>query len=178
LPPRKTDRHIAETLNARWLHTGTGQFFTRQRVRRIREAYGIRSLAQHIRDGGWRTPAEIGAELHIHHSSVKRFALEGVLKARRINDKGDILIEPLNGPLPRPHRGKSRKVRFQTGPGVELGKLSSALHSPALQDARHSVDRFADPSLADPIDGVGKNKVALQHDNLLSAHAALKGIVC
>src|SRR6266849_5416588 len=39
-------------------------------------------------------------------------------------------------------------------------------------------DRFADPSLAEPIDGVGKNKVALQHDNLLSAHAALKGIVC
>src|SRR5216683_3393753 len=39
-------------------------------------------------------------------------------------------------------------------------------------------DRFADPSFAAPIDGVGKNKVALQHDNLLSAHAALKGIVC
>src|SRR5216684_2717394 len=39
-------------------------------------------------------------------------------------------------------------------------------------------DRFADPSRADPIDGVGKNKVALQHDNLLSAHAAMKGIVC
>ena len=36
-------------------------------------------------------------------------------------------------------------------------------------------DRFADPSFAAPIDGVGKNKVALQHDNLLSAHAALKG---
>ena len=93
------------------MRTGTGQFFTRQRVRRIREAYAIRSLAQHIRDGGWRTPAEIGAELQVHYSSVKRFALEGVLKARRINDKGDILIEPLNGPLPRPHRERLRDRR-------------------------------------------------------------------
>ena len=72
----------------------------------VGSARRTQSAVQHIRDGGWRTPAEIGAELHIHYSSVKRFALEGVLKARRINDKGDILTEPVNGPLPRPHRGK------------------------------------------------------------------------
>ncbi len=111
LATEQTDRQIAKTLNARWLRTGTGQSFTRQRVRRIREAYAIRSLAQQVRDAGWRTPAEIGAELQIHYSSVKRFALEGVLNAGRINDKGEILIEPLHGPLPRPHRGKPLRDR-------------------------------------------------------------------
>ena len=45
LATEQTDRQIAETLNARWLRTGTGQCFTRQRVRRIREAYAIRSPA-------------------------------------------------------------------------------------------------------------------------------------
>src|SRR6266849_10966316 len=37
--------------------------------------------------------------------------------------------------LSLPARGRTR----QTGPGVELCKVSSALHSPARQDARHSV---------------------------------------
>ena len=75
-------------------------------VRRIREAYAIRSLAQHTRDAGWRNAAEIGAELRIHFTTVKRFAREGVLNAKRVNDKGEILFEPLSGPLPIPRRGK------------------------------------------------------------------------
>src|SRR5208282_5908205 len=61
----KTDHQIAETLNDRWLRTGTGQRFTRLRVRRIRRAYGIRGLAQHKREAGWFTTAEISAQLHI-----------------------------------------------------------------------------------------------------------------
>jgi hypothetical protein len=39
LATEQTDHQIAETLNNRWLRTGTGQRFTRLRVRRIRLAY-------------------------------------------------------------------------------------------------------------------------------------------
>jgi DNA invertase Pin-like site-specific DNA recombinase len=106
LATAQTDHQIAETLNGRWLRTGTGQPFTRLIVRRIREAYAIRSLAQQVRDAGWRNAAEIGAELRIHYTTVKRFAREGVLNAKRVNDKGDILFEPLSGPLPTSRRGK------------------------------------------------------------------------
>ncbi len=111
LATEQTDRQIAETLNARWLRTGTGQFFTRQRVRRIREAYAIRSLAQHKCEAGWHTAAEISAQLRIHPSTLKRYAREGVLNAQRINDKGEILFEPLSGPLPEPHHGKRLRDR-------------------------------------------------------------------
>ena len=111
LATEQTDRQIAETLNARWLRTGTGQFFTRLRVRRIREAYGIRSLAQHKCEAGWHTAAEISAQLRIHPSTLKRYAREGVLNAQRINDKGEILFEPLSGPLPEPHHGKRLRDR-------------------------------------------------------------------
>ncbi len=45
-----------------------------------------------------------------------------------------------------PTRGRTR----QTGPGVELGKVSSALHSPARQDARHCV-RIGSPIQASRI---------------------------
>jgi hypothetical protein len=61
LATEQTDHQIAETLNRRWLRTGTGQRFTRLGVRRIRRAYGIRSLAQHKRQAGWHTTAEISA---------------------------------------------------------------------------------------------------------------------
>jgi hypothetical protein len=84
----QTDRQIAETLNARWLRTGTGQRFTGLAVWRIRQAYAIRSLAQHKREAGWHTAAEISAQLHIHPSTLKRYACEGVLNAQRVNDKG------------------------------------------------------------------------------------------
>ncbi len=41
LTPEQTDRQIADTLNGRWLRTGTGQLFTRLRVRHARDAHRI-----------------------------------------------------------------------------------------------------------------------------------------
>jgi hypothetical protein len=106
LATEQTDHQIAQTLNDRWLRTGTAQRFTRLRVRRIRQAYGICSLAQHKREAGWHTTAEISTQLHIHPQTLKRHAREGILNAQRVDDKGQILFEPLNGPLPKAQRGK------------------------------------------------------------------------
>jgi DNA invertase Pin-like site-specific DNA recombinase len=111
LATEQTDHQIADTLNGRWLRTGTSQRFTRLRVRRIRLAYGIRSLAQYKREAGWHTTAEISAQLHLHPQTLKRYAHEGVLSAQRVNDKGEILFEPFSGPPPEPHHEKRLRDR-------------------------------------------------------------------
>ena len=52
---------------------------------------GFHSLAQHKREAGWHTTAEISAQFHVHPQTLKRYAYEGVLNARRVDDKGQIL---------------------------------------------------------------------------------------
>ena len=59
----------------------------------------------------WLTTVEAARQLGVHPATAKRFALEGVLRGMRANDKGDILIAPLTGPLPSPHPGKRFKDR-------------------------------------------------------------------
>ena len=106
-----TDAAIATVLNTRALRTGTGQRFTRGTVRYIRDTYAIPSLAEHLRQQGWRAVPDIAAELGVHPSTVKRFALEGVLRAVRVDDKGVFLFAPLTGPLPTAHPGKRFRDR-------------------------------------------------------------------
>ena len=81
------------------------------RVRYLRDTYDIASLADHFRGDGWLTTVEAARQLGVHPATAKRFALEGVLRGMRANDKGDILIAPLTGPLPSPHPGKRFKDR-------------------------------------------------------------------
>jgi DNA invertase Pin-like site-specific DNA recombinase len=116
LATEQTDRQIAATLNGRWLRTSTGQPFSRLRVRTLREAYGIPSLAAHLRQVGWLTAVEIAAQLHVHYTTAKRFAREGVLRAVRADDKGDWLFAPPTGPLPHAHPGKRFRDRRQYPP--------------------------------------------------------------
>lgn len=111
LATEQTDRRIAETLNGRWLRSGTGQPFHPLIVRHIRQAYAIPSLAEHLRGAGWLTAAEIASQLRVHHTTAKRYACEGVLRAMRTDDKGFILFEPPAGPLPRAHPGKRFRDR-------------------------------------------------------------------
>jgi len=49
--------------------------------------------------------------LHVHPSTAKRFAQEGVVRAIRADDRGRILYEPLHGPLPKAHGGKRFRDR-------------------------------------------------------------------
>jgi DNA invertase Pin-like site-specific DNA recombinase len=113
LASEKTDRQIAQALNGRYLRSGTGQPFTRIRVRHIREAYGIDSWYDQLCRAGWRTTTEIAAQLGLHRATAQRFALQGVVRAVRANDRGEILIAPLAGPPPTPHPGKRFRDRRQ-----------------------------------------------------------------
>jgi DNA invertase Pin-like site-specific DNA recombinase len=111
LATEQTDGQIATTLTGRALRTGTGQPFRRARVQFLRQAYGIPSFAAHLRGAGWLTAPEMAAQLGVHHTTAKRFACEGVLRAQRADDKGTILFEPPTGPLPQAHPGKRFRDR-------------------------------------------------------------------
>lgn len=78
---------------------------------RIRQAYAIRSLAQHKCEAGWQTTAEISAQFRIPPSTLKRYAHKGILNAQRVNDKGQILFAPFSEPPPQPHHGKRLRDR-------------------------------------------------------------------
>ena len=129
LATEQTDKQIAEALNSRCLRTGTGKPFSRMKVRTIREAYGIASIAEHLRRMGWLTCVEIAAQLGVHFTTAKRFAVEGVLHAVRAADNGLLLFEPPAGPLPKAHPGKRFKDRRrhpQCAPHMRKGRQYAA----------------------------------------------------
>ena len=111
LATEQTDAQMAKTLNARWLRTGTGMTFTALSVKRIRTGYCIKSLVEHLRRLGWLTAPKIASLLHVNPDTAKRFAREGVLRAVRADDRGQILYEPPQGPLPTAHPGKRFRDR-------------------------------------------------------------------
>jgi len=111
LATEQTDAQIARTLNARWLRTGRKHSFTRLIVRHIRNAYDIPPYVQHLRSNGWLTVPEVAAQMGVHSSTAKRFAVEGVLRAVRADDTGRVLFEPVVGPLPQAQPGKRFRDR-------------------------------------------------------------------
>ncbi len=113
LATEQTDAEIAETLNGRWLRTGTGLPFSRLRARTLREAYDIDSYAEHLTAAGWLTAPQIAELLDVHPTTAKRFARQGVLRAVRADDRGTLLFEPPTGPLPVAHPGKRLRDRRQ-----------------------------------------------------------------
>jgi hypothetical protein len=111
LASEHTDVAIARALHARWFRSGTGQSFTRRIICNLRATYGIPSFGDRLRHNGWLTAAEIAAQLGVHRTTAVRFALEGVLRAARATDRGDLLFEPPTGPLPKAHPGKRFRDR-------------------------------------------------------------------
>ena len=111
LAAEQTEREIARTLNGRCLRSGRGNRFTRGSVRAIRKAYGIESLQERLRQQGWQTLREAAAQLGVHYQTVKNFAIQGVLEARRVNDRDEILLAPFTGALPKAWPGKRFKDR-------------------------------------------------------------------
>lgn len=107
----QTDAQISRTLNARHLRTGTGKRFSRLAVRRVRLAYGIESYYESVRGRGWFTAVEIATRLGVSATTARNFGREGLLRAIRVNDKGDMLFEPPTQPLPKACQGKRLRDR-------------------------------------------------------------------
>ena len=65
----------------------------------------------HLRSQGWLTAPEIATQMDVHHTTAKRFAAEGVLRAVRADDRGQVLFEPPTGSLPQARPGKRFRDR-------------------------------------------------------------------
>jgi DNA invertase Pin-like site-specific DNA recombinase len=111
LATEQTDAQIARTLNVRSLRSGTGMPFTVRNVRHVRTSYRIPGLVEHLRRAGWLTATEMASMLQVHPSTAKCFAREGILRAVRADDRGQILYEPPHGPLPTAIPGKKLRDR-------------------------------------------------------------------
>ena len=116
LATEQTTKEIARTLNGRCLRSGRGNKFTRLSVKAILRAYQIDSLYDHLRKQGWLTAKETAAQLEIHYQTAKHYAIAGVLEARRVNDKDEILFAPITGPLPKAQQGKRLRDRRRYPP--------------------------------------------------------------
>ena len=133
LATEQTDRQVAETLNRRWLRSGTEQPFRRLVVRHIRNAYGIPGLAEHLRKAGWLTAGEIATQLRLHSSTAKGWAREGLLRAVRADDKGLLLFGPRPAHFLAPNKARDSatvaaipSVRHTCGKRCSMKPESSA----------------------------------------------------
>ncbi len=111
LAKSETDGDIARILDIRVIRPVRGKRFTSGSVGFIRRAYGIESLWQLYRKEGWLMNAEMAKLLGMHPQTTRRFAAEGLLQARKANDRGELLFKPIMGPLPKVQPGKRFKDR-------------------------------------------------------------------
>jgi len=110
-----TDTEIAAILNERGICSGTGRPFHRVRVQLLRQAYGIPSMAEHLRGAGWLTTAEMAIKLGVRRWTVTRYFRFGLLRAIRAEQKHQLLFPPSTSlsevqPLKR-MRGRCRNAQ-------------------------------------------------------------------
>ncbi len=115
LAAEQTDGQIAHALNSRLYRSGAGKTFTGLMVRQLRLSYGIESYGQQLRRNGWLTVPEIACRVGVHPTTARTYAKRGLLRAVRINDKGDLLFEPTAGPIPRVHRIRQQADSLSRG---------------------------------------------------------------
>ena len=93
------------------MKTGEELAFRGDLVSRIRRAYAIKTRYDRLREQGMLTVKEVAEELQIHHSTVNKWAREGLLKRHAANDKTLYLYEPLGAKRPIKQQGKKLKNR-------------------------------------------------------------------
>jgi DNA invertase Pin-like site-specific DNA recombinase len=105
-----TYREIAKLLNERKLKPGRGSKFTSAIIARIQTRYGLQSRYERLRQAGCITVKEMADRLHVNPKTVKTWSRYGLLKGFRFTDKGEVLYEPIDQPLPKQ---QGRKLRLR-----------------------------------------------------------------
>lgn len=103
---------VADILNQRGLHSGTGEPFHRSIIDHIIRAYHLRTRRRRFRDQGWLTPTEMAEGLGIAIPTLNTWRRAGLVTAVRYNDKGESLYQPPDpdNPPERPHIGRPPKT--------------------------------------------------------------------
>jgi DNA-binding transcriptional regulator YiaG len=105
-----TDAQTAALLNERGLKTGAGDTFTSESLRWVRQAAGLKSYKERLREAGMLNAAEVAARLGISESTVKHWRKRGLLQGCKCNEKGDWLYHPPREDSPIKDRYRSHRV--------------------------------------------------------------------
>jgi DNA invertase Pin-like site-specific DNA recombinase len=86
-----TDAQAARILNERGMRTGADAAFDMDSIRWVRHSAGIKSLKQRLLDSGMLTCRQLSEKLGIKRSTISRWRVRGLIKARICNDHGEWL---------------------------------------------------------------------------------------
>ncbi|MFE7043815.1 hypothetical protein ACFU9X_31625 [Streptomyces atratus] len=101
-----TDGQIAEILTARGHVSGTGQPLRATIVRRIRDAYHLRSHPQRLADLGLVSLREMSRRLDVNPQTIKKWRDDGLLTGRIANGKGEYFYHLPSPDFTRPRIGR------------------------------------------------------------------------
>lgn len=98
---------ILTILNEQGLCSGEGKPFSRRILRRIQQAYGLKTRYDRLRDAGMLTLAEMAGKLGVSRCTVKIWHQHGLLGAYPYNDKSQYLYGPpgKNAPVKNQRKG-------------------------------------------------------------------------
>lgn len=88
-----TDREVADILNGRGMHSGTGLEFDARRIGKIRRAYRIPSRRQRLQQKGLLTLTEICEKYQVQRWNVYEWRKSGKLIGHRVDDVGRHLYD-------------------------------------------------------------------------------------
>ena len=89
---------IAMLLNEKGYRSGEGKPFHGLMIHRLRQAYGLRTHFERLREQGLLTLGEMARKLEVSTITVKQWRLAGLLPAHPFDARGQCLYEP-----PGPH---------------------------------------------------------------------------
>jgi DNA invertase Pin-like site-specific DNA recombinase len=95
-----TDAQVANTLNQRGLRTGAGDAFDPISVQWVRFSHKLKSLKERLLAAGWLTRKQVTADLGLSRTTICRWRVEGRIKGRICNDRGEWLYWPPTGLQP------------------------------------------------------------------------------
>ena len=117
-----TDEEVARILGEQEMLSGKGRPMSIRIVGKIRDAYGLKSRYQRLRDAGLLTQDEISQRLRINPATTRKWRSAGMLRAQPFNSKGGFLYDPPGPDAPRPQRGRAL--------GNRALPVENALHLP------------------------------------------------
>jgi DNA invertase Pin-like site-specific DNA recombinase len=93
-----TDNQIVHVLNERGLKTGAGDPFTPESLQWLRFSTKLKTLKQRLLEAGMRTTKQMTAQFGYSRHVLSRLRLQGKIKARICNDRGEWLYWPPDQP--------------------------------------------------------------------------------
>ena len=146
------DREVAELLDAEGLRTGAGIPFNADAVRWLRQTYGLKTLAQRLRDSGKLTIREMAAQMGTSEWIVRKWARDGCLSATRHGRKAIWLLDP---PEDQPAAIRELAVRYAERPAARPPRRDTMPPALLARIQELLLDDHSNAAVAERLDAEG-----------------------